>query len=102
MKNILTKKFDFEIGNFTAVLYFLHRKYKPNLRINILRLNCKSLLKNTGTYFARSPKMQVLTRGKGFYCNKRNGEVVHDFLANYYGTRCLVDERLIDRRSKAE
>ena len=71
MTNILTKKFDFEIRNFTAVLYFLHSKYKPNLRINILRLNCKSLLKNTGTYFARSPKMQVLTRGKGFYCNKQ-------------------------------
>ena len=67
MKNILTKKFDFEIGNFTAVLYFLDRKYKPNLRINLHRLNWKSLLKNTGT----SPKMQVLTSGKGFYCNKQ-------------------------------
>ena len=26
MTNILTTKFDFEIGNFIAVLYFLHRK----------------------------------------------------------------------------
>ena len=65
MTNILTTKFDFEIENFIAVLYFLHKKYKPNLRINLLRLNCKSLVKNTGTYFARSSKMQVLTRGTG-------------------------------------
>ena len=71
MTNILTTKFDFEIENFIAALYFLHRKYKPNLRINLLRLNCKLLLKNIGTYFGRSPKMEVLTRGTGFYCNKR-------------------------------
>ena len=32
--------------------------------------------------------------GRGFIVI--NGEVIHDFFANYYGTRCLVDERLID------
>ena len=90
MTNILTKKFDFEIRNFTAVLYFLHRKYKPNLRINILSINISPEVQ----------KCKFLHVGRGFIVINR--EVIHDFLANYYGTRCLVDERLIDRRSKAE
>ena len=30
------------IGN--ELIFLSHRKYKPNLRINLLRLNCKSLL----------------------------------------------------------
>jgi len=96
----VTTKFDFEIGNFIAVLYFLHRKYKPNLRINLLRLNCKSLLKNTGTYSPEVQKCKFLHVGRGFIVI--NGEVIHDFFANYYGTRCIVDECLINRRSKAE
>ena len=37
--------------------------------------------------------------GRGFIVI--NGVVIHDVFANYYGPRCFVDERLIDRRSKA-
>ena len=45
-------------------------------------------------------KCKFLHVGRGFIVINR--EVIHYFFANYYGTRCLVDERLIDRRSKAE
>ena len=45
-------------------------------------------------------KCKFLQVGRSFIVINR--EVINDFFANYYGTRCLVDERLIDRRSKAE
>ena len=45
-------------------------------------------------------KCKFLHVGRGFIVINR--EVIYYFFANYYGTRCLVDERLIDRRSKEE